>query len=51
MGHEESHLIRRRKILAAHPEIQLLYGKDLAGAWGAIALNTVQLLALIVFPQ
>ena len=38
MGHEEPHLIRRRKILAAHPEIKLLYGYDTASIWAALAL-------------
>ena len=34
---EETHLVRRRKILEAHPEIRHLFGHDLASLWVAIA--------------
>lgn len=38
MGHEESHLVRRREIIKAHPEIKCLYGPDITSLWVVIAL-------------
>jgi len=46
MGHEESHLVRRRQILSAHPEIKALYGYDKASVWVSLTLNLAQLFML-----
>jgi sphingolipid delta-4 desaturase len=39
MGHEEPHLVRRKQILAAHPEIKHLYGTEIATLWVAFTVN------------
>ena len=41
MGHEESHSIRRKKILKIHPEIKNLYGKDHISLWVSVACNLI----------
>ena len=41
MGHDESHFIRRKQILKAHPEVKILFGHDKTTIWVAIACNII----------
>lgn len=51
MGHDETHAVRRRKILEAHPEIRLLFGPDFTSVWVGIACMSAIYVCLMYFPQ
>jgi sphingolipid delta-4 desaturase len=49
MGHQESHQIRRREILKAHPEVKLLFGKDKTTIWVVVACNLILFNSAYIF--